>query len=256
MSKFAGKVAIVTGGGSGIGKATAELFAKEGAQIVLADINLPSADESAAAICRDGGTAIAAECDIARETEVQHLISTSVERYGRIDILVNSAARFLMRGGHEASEKDWAEVLSTNVGGTALCSRYAAEQMRETGGGSIVILSSTSGMVAAAGYATYGSSKAALLMLSRSLAIDFGAWNIRVNSVSPGAVNTPALRRELERTNTSHEEFEKETFRVQCLQRLLQPDDIARSILFLASDDASAITGINLVVDAGCCAGK
>jgi cyclopentanol dehydrogenase len=256
VSRLQGKVAIVTGGGSGIGSATAQLFAAEGAQVVLADLNSASADEAAGSITRDGGTAFAIGCDISREAQVRDLISASVERFGRIDILVNSAARFLMKGGQEASEKDWHEIFATNVAGTALCSRYAAEQMERTGGGAIVILSSICGMRADPGYATYSSSKAALLMLTRSLAIDFGGWNIRVNSVSPGAVDTPAMRRELQRTNTSQEEFEAGIFQKQCLRRLLQPDDIARCVLFLASDDASGITGANLVVDAGYCAGK
>ena len=231
MSRLLGKVAIVTGGGSGIGRATAQLFAAEGARVVLADINPASADEVAGSITRGGGTAFVVGCDISREAQVRDLISASVERFGRIDILVNSA-------------------------GTALCSRYAAEQMKRTGGGAIVILASIAGMKADPGYATYSSSKAAVLMLTRSLAIDFGGWNIRVNSVSPGAVNTPALRRELQRTNTSQKEFEAEIFRKQCLRRLIQPDDIARCLLFLASDDANVITGANLVVDAGFCAGK
>ena len=256
VSRLLGKVAIVTGGGSGIGRATAQLFAAEGARVVLADINPASADEVAGSITRGGGTAFVVGCDISREAQVRDLISASVERFGRIDILVNSAARFLMKGGQEAGEKDWHEIFATNVAGTALCSRYAAEQMKRTGGGAIVILASIAGMKADPGYATYSSSKAAVLMLTRSLAIDFGGWNIRVNSVSPGAVNTPALRRELQRTNTSQKEFEAEIFRKQCLRRLIQPDDIARCLLFLASDDANVITGANLVVDAGFCAGK
>lgn len=256
MNRLARKVAIVTGGASGIGRATAEIFASEGASVVVADIDIALANELAETIGRHGGTAHAINCNISHEAEVKHLIATSIDRYGRLDIMVNSAARFLMKGGHEAGEEDWQEVFATNVVGTALCCRYAAEQMKETGGGAIVILSSISGMRAEPGYATYSSSKAALLMLTRSLAIDVGAWNIRVNSVSPGPVNTPALRRELQRTNTSQEEFEAETFRMQCLQRLLQPGDIARAILFLASEDAVAITGVNLVVDAGCSAGK
>ena len=231
VSRLLGKVAIVTGGGSGIGRATAQLFAAEGARVVLADINPASADEVAGSITRGGGTAFVVGCDISREAQVRDLISASVERFGRIDILVNSA-------------------------GTALCSRYATEQMKRTGGGAIVILASIAGMKADPAQATYSSSKAALLMPTRSLAIDFGGWNIRVNSVSPGAVNTPALRRELQRTNTSQKEFEAEIFRKQCLRRLIQPDDIARCLLFLASDDANVITGANLVVDAGACAGK
>jgi NAD(P)-dependent dehydrogenase (short-subunit alcohol dehydrogenase family) len=111
-------------------------------------------------------------------------------------------------------------------------------------------------MTADPGYATYSSSKAALLMLARSLAIDFGAWNIRVNSVSPGAVNTPALRRELLRENISQEQFETNIFSRQCVKRVIQPDDVARCILFLASDDSGVVTAANLVVDAGFTAGR
>jgi NAD(P)-dependent dehydrogenase (short-subunit alcohol dehydrogenase family) len=256
VGQLQGKVAVVTGGGSGIGYATAQLFSAEGAQVVLADLNSAAADEAAGRITRDGGTAFAISCDISCEAQVRDLITASVERFGRIDLLVNSAARFLMKGGLEAGEKDWHDIFATNVTGTALCSRFAAEQMKRTGGGAIVILASICGMRADPGYATYSSSKAAVLMLTRSLAIDFGGWNIRVNSVSPGSVNTPAMKRELERTHTSQEEFEAETFRKQCLRRLLQPDDIARCVLFLASDDASGVTGANLVVDAGFCAGR
>src|SRR6478735_8928527 len=166
MGKFAEKVAVVTGGGSGIGKATAEHLAREGARVVIADMNAESAGQCAATICRGGADALAVTCDISHQAEVQHLFSTTVEHFGRVDVLVSSAARFLMKAGHEADQIDWAEVLGTNVTGTALCARYAAERMKETGGGAIVILSSTSGIVAAPGYATYGTSKAALLMLT------------------------------------------------------------------------------------------
>jgi dihydroanticapsin dehydrogenase len=256
MGRFTGKVAVVTGGGSGIGKATARLFAAEGARVVLADIDHDSAVDAAEVIGRDGGIAIALPCDISQEAQSRDLMSATVERFGRIDILVNCAARFLMKGGHEADEKDWRDIFATNVTGTALCSRYAAEQMKLIGGGAIIIVSSISGMTADPGYATYSSSKAALLMLARSLAIDFGAWNIRVNSISPGAVNTPALRRELLRENISQEQFETNLFGRQCVKRVIQPDDVARCILFLASDDAAVMTAANLVVDAGFTAGR
>jgi NAD(P)-dependent dehydrogenase (short-subunit alcohol dehydrogenase family) len=256
MGRFAGKVAVVTGGASGIGKAVAELLSKEGANVVVADINAAAASETADSIARDGGSAIAVSCDISQEAQNRELMSAAVKRFGRLDILVNSAARFLMKGGHEAVQQDWHDIFATNVAGTALCCRYAAAQMKETGGGSIVIVSSTSGLTADPDYATYSTSKAALIMLARSLAIDFGKWSIRVNSICPGAVATPALKRELERTSTSQQEFETYVFQRQCLKRVLQPDDIARCILFLASDDARAMTGSNIVADAGYTTGK
>jgi NAD(P)-dependent dehydrogenase (short-subunit alcohol dehydrogenase family) len=256
MDRFAGKVAIVTGGASGIGKATARRFASEGASVVIADINSTAATEVAEGINRDGGKATAAACDISQDTQVQRLMSSATQSFGRIDILVNCAARFLMKGGKEAREEDWREIFGTNVAGTALCSRYAAQRMKEIGGGAIVIVSSISGMIADPDYATYSTSKAALIMLARSLAIDFGAWNVRVNAISPGAVDTPSLKNALERENLSQEQFQAIISGRQCLSMLIQPDDIARPILFLASDDARAVTGANLVVDAGFLTGK
>jgi NAD(P)-dependent dehydrogenase (short-subunit alcohol dehydrogenase family) len=254
MGRFTGKVVIVTGAASGIGKSTAQRFAAEGASVVVGDINAMAATEVADGIKRESGKAHAVTCDISQEVQVQNLIFSAVKSFGQVDILVNCAARFLMKGGREAREEDWREVFRTNVAGTALCCRYAAEQMKQ--GGAIVIVSSISGMIADPDYATYSTSKAALLMLARSLAIDFGAWNIRVNAVSPGAVDTPSLKQALEREKLSQEQFEAIISARQCLKMLIQPDDIASPILFLASDDARAITGANLVVDAGFLTGK
>lgn len=254
MSRLTGRVAIVTGGGSGIGRATARLFASEGAKVAVADINAASAAEVARNIGQD--SAMSVVCDISRETQNQELINTVKNYFGRIDILVSCAARFLMKGGQDAGEADWHEVFATNVAGTALCCRYAAEQMKISGGGAIVIVSSISGMIADPDYATYSASKAALIMLARSLAIDFGSWNVRVNAVSPGAAETPSLKQALEREKLSWEQFQAIISERQCLKLLIQPEDIARCILFLASDEAKVVTGANLVADAGFTTGK
>lgn len=253
MEDFSGKVVVITGAGSGIGRATAQLFARANALVIVADLNITAADETVRLITQEKAEAKAStiECDISKESSVRNLISTAVEKFGRIDVLVNNAARFLYKGGFDASDEDWNAILTTNVAGTAMCSRFAAEEMKKNGGGAIVIISSTNGLEAAADYATYCTSKAALLMLSRCLALDFGQYNIRVNSICPGPVDTPALRRELERTHARWEEFEEFVYRRQSIKKILQPEDIAKSIVFLSSDQALMITGTNLVVDGG-----
>ena len=251
MSRLSQKIAIVTGAGSGIGRATAQLFAVEGAAVVLADRNLSTAMETQALIGSDESLIMSLACDISLEDDVRRLALETTTRFGRIDILVNNAAAFHYKGAHEVDAQDWQKTLATNVVGTSLCSRAVGERMRQSGGGAIVNVASINGFQAEEGYATYCSSKAALLMLTRCMAIDFGPWNIRVNSVSPGPVNTPALKRELERLHVTPEEFERQVFQKQCLQRILQPMDVARTILFLASEDAAAITGADLIVDGG-----
>lgn len=254
MPRFTGKVAIVVGGASGIGKATAQLLAVEGAKVAVADINHSAAVEVAKAMGENSALALA--CDISQEKQDQQLMNAVIERFGRVDILVACAARFLMKGGQDAHEADWRDVFATNVAGTALCCRYAAEKMKENGGGAIVIVSSISGMIADPDYATYSTSKAALIMMARSLAIDFGGWNVRVNAISPGAAETPSLKQALEREKLSWEQFQAIISNRQCLKVLIQPEDIARCILFLVSDEAKVITGANLVADAGFTTGK
>jgi NAD(P)-dependent dehydrogenase (short-subunit alcohol dehydrogenase family) len=256
MMRFLNSVAVVTGAASGIGRATAAHLAQEGAAVVVVDINADGALETVKHIEDEGGRAFAQICDVSKENEVRTLFADVIQRVARVDVLVNCAAVFLMKGSDQAGQEDWQTICAVNIAGVGLCSRYAADVMQRSNGGAIVVVSSINGSQADVGYATYCTSKAALLMLTRCMALDFAKWNIRVNSVSPGIVDTPALRRELARTGTTWAELDEEIRKVQCLPQVIQPEDIARSIVFLASDQARMITGSNLIVDGGYLARK
>lgn len=252
---FEDKTVIVTGAASGIGRATAWAFAREGARVVIADINDAGATETYQLITEEGGTALVVQCDISNDADVRAVVTTTVERFGGVDVLINNAAMFLRRGVDLATFEDWARILQTNVAGTSMLSRYAAEAMRERGG-AIVIVNSMNGRRADKNYATYCASKAALLMLARCMALDFAEWKIRVNSVLPGAVETPALVGALQEANLTVNDFLPLAESQQCLKGLVQPEDVAASILFLASDKTRMITGAELLVDAGWQASK
>ncbi|NOZ69351.1 MAG: SDR family oxidoreductase [Deferribacteres bacterium] len=246
------KTAIVTGGGSGIGRATCELFAREGAKVVVADINAAGGNETVSHIQKDNGSAIFVEADVSKEEDVKKMVDAAVKEFGGINILVNNAAAFILKGLDDVTPEDWVKTVAVNLQGPSLCVKHVVPEMKKAGGGSIVNISSVCGMMAMGSHFPYSPSKGALITLSGSLAQELGPFNIRVNTVSPGATITPAVEMIAKEQNTTVEEVinacvRKGTF----LNRYAQPVEIAYGILFLASDEASYVTGANLVVDGG-----
>ncbi|HEY0760732.1 MAG TPA: glucose 1-dehydrogenase [Pyrinomonadaceae bacterium] len=241
MNRLKDKVAIVTGGAAGIGRATAELFAEEGAKVVVAD-RLMSKGE--------GLEAFFVETDISNEDDCRHVCDEAVRAFGRIDILVNNAAVFVLKG-LEATVDDWHRSLSVNIVGTALMSKYASEQMKRSGGGAIVNLGSISSFIAQPLFITYSSTKAAILQMTRNMALDLAPFNIRVNCVCPGTILTRATENHMALVGMSKEDFIAAEAPKHLLNRVGDPREVAYPILFLASDEASFITGTHLMVDGG-----
>lgn len=248
--RLGGKVAIVTGGAAGIGRATCELFADEGARIVVADVDAPAGAEVAAAIVAQGGQAAFVRADIAQEADARRLTEETVARFGGVDVLVNNAAVFVLKG-LDATVDDWQRSLGVNVIGTALVTRYASAAMRRRGGGAIVNLGSISSFVAQPDFVAYSATKAALLQMTRNMALDLAPSGIRVNAVCPGTIVTQATERHRIQTGLSMEAFLAIEGPKHLLNRVGQPREVAHAILFLASDEASFITGTHLMVDGG-----
>ncbi|MDP8980162.1 MAG: SDR family oxidoreductase [Acidobacteriota bacterium] len=235
------KVAIVTGAGAGIGEAIARRFAEEGAQLILNDLRDSTALRAAAAVVIG---------DIAREEVGRELARLAVKKFGRIDIVVNNAADFTQKSVSDAEIADWRKVLDVNVIGTALVSKFAIPHMREHGG-SIVNVASMSGVIAQPDFATYSASKGAVIHLSKCMALDLAPWNIRVNAVCPGVIVTSASYREIERLGMTFEQWSGELAPLHLLNRLGEVREIADPVVFLASGEASFITGAVLMVDGG-----
>ncbi|GAB4538983.1 MAG: glucose 1-dehydrogenase [Anaerolineae bacterium] len=240
------KVAIITGGGSGIGRATAELFAREGARVVVADYKPDTGQETVQAIKDAGGEALFVEVDVSDPAQVQAMVQTTLDTYGGIDILFNNAGVLLFGTILETEEEDWNRLMSINLTGVYLCSKAVIPHMIKRGGGSIVNTSSSTGAHdVAPNIAAYVTSKGGVTLLTRAMAVDHARDNVRVNAIAPGPTDTPMLR-----DNMSPEQLEAfaATFP---MKRLGRPEELAYAALFLASDEASFVTGAVLAVDGG-----
>ncbi len=244
------KIAVITGASSGIGEATALLFAREGAKIVLGARRIERLNDIVAKIKADGGEAIAKKTDVSAEQDVKELIELAIKTYSQIDIMVNNAG---ITGGIDAIEdqtaKDWNEVYGTNVLSAVYSTKYAAKYMKERGKGSIVNVSSVAGIRAGAGGNAYSASKAALINFTQTAACDLGENNIRVNAICPGLIETEMTKPVFDYAREIGKEAKLGS---RCeLRRYGRAEEIATAILFLASDDASYITGQALPVDGG-----
>jgi NAD(P)-dependent dehydrogenase (short-subunit alcohol dehydrogenase family) len=215
---------------------------------VVADYDGRAAERVAG---RFGANAVAASADISKESDARKISERAVEAFGGIDIVVNNAANFTTLSVEDASAADWEKVLGVNVIGTALVSKFAIPHMKKRGRGSIVNLSSQSGIIAQPNFATYNSSKGAILTMSRCMALDLAPFGIRVNSVCPGCIYTSATEREWTRMGISKEEWTAKMAPQHMLNRVGEACEVANAILFLASDEASFVTAAHLLVDGG-----
>ncbi len=249
-TRLAHKVAVVTGAADGIGAATAELFAEEGAAVVLGDIDAAAGAATCQRIAAAGGRALFVRADISDEAEAASLTAAAEEHFGRLDILVNNAAAFVLKG-LDATREDWQRVLDVNVIGTSMVTRAAAAAMARRDGGAIVNLASISSFVAQPQFVTYSATKAAILQMTKNLALDLAPSKIRVNCVCPGTILTRASRDHMARVGMNLDEFVAAEAPKHLLNRVGDPREVAYAILFLASDEASFITGTHLMVDGG-----
>jgi len=248
--KLSGKVALVTGGGSGIGRAICERFAAEGAAVVVAELDASRGRETAESISKNGGKAKFIQTDIRSEESIKKCVAETVSAFGSLTLLVNNAAAFVIRGV-EASAEEWETMLETNIRGTAFCVKHALPEIKKAGGGAIVNLGSISSVLGQGGMVTYNATKGAILTMTRCMAMDFGPENIRVNCVCPGNIKTPALVNHMKSLGKNYEEAEKEMIPNNFLGRVGKPEEVAACAAFLCSDDASYVTGASLFVDGG-----
>lgn len=254
--RLVGKVAIVTGGGGGIGGATVDLFCREGATVAAVDSDEAAARRVTGEVDPSGERVLALGADLARESEAERVVRRTVERFGRLDVLVNAAGVRLYGPITEATAESWEWILGVNLLGAAYCSKFAVPAMARGGGGSIVHVSSANGVVARPNMAQYDATKAALLGLTRAMACDHADRGIRVNAVCPGSTVTGFhIRRRAEQQGLSLEAAEADLwaddYDDNILKRKARPIEIAYAILFLACDESSFVTGTALMVDGG-----
>ena len=251
MGKLDGKVALITGGSSGIGLAAALLLAKEGAQVVIAARNPSNGEEAAALVRATGEQAMFVGCDVRQSEDCRRAVDFTMATYGRLDVLFNNAGViYVDRTVVTTTDEEWAATIDSNLTGSYLMSKWAVPVMAAGGGGSIIHNASVFGLVGGAGVAAYCAAKGGVILLTKAMALDHAAQNIRVNCICPGSVDTPMLREEMR--VLGGEDVQRAKFAARHpLNRISTPEEIAQTVLFLACSDSSFITGAAIPIDGG-----
>ncbi len=252
MSRFNNKICLVTGAASGIGRATALAFAREGAKVVVSDLNDEAGNAVAETIRDMGAEAIFVQCDIADQQSVQNLLQTAVKTFGRVDCAVNSAgiAGTLSLPTHKYPQADWLAIIHVNLTGTWYCVKSEIDQMMQQGGGVIVNVASAAGLVGQPENVPYAASKFGVVGITRTAAIEYATKNIRINAVCPTAIETPMMMQGRRKLAQNPEALEAAK-NYQRMKRMGQPEEVADVILWLCSEQSSFITGHAMPVDGG-----
>jgi NAD(P)-dependent dehydrogenase (short-subunit alcohol dehydrogenase family) len=246
MDRLKNKIALITGGGSGIGRSTCLLFASEGAKVTVADYVVDGGNETVRQIKAAGGEAVFVQADVSKSTDVQHMVATTVKTYGRIDVLFNNAG---IEGPSAKlanyKEEDWDRVIAIDLTSVYLGMKYVIPEMVKQGGGVIISTASVAGLVGFPGSGAYAAAKAGVINMTRMVALEYADKNIRVNCICPGIIDTPMVDRVV--GGRPKERVAK----AEPIGRLGKPDDIANAALFLASDESSFATGAPFIIDGG-----
>ena len=251
--KLKNKVAIITGGASGIGAAATELFAREGAKVIIADINEENISMTVERVLEKGHWAYGIKCDVSEESDVERLIQQSIEKCGKIDIVFNNAGTILPKPLEKVEANEWDRLFQINVKSMYLTTKFGIPYLKETKG-SIINMASMTGVVGQQFNSAYSATKGAVIALTKAMAIDYAPFEVRVNSISPAGVRTPLLETWLQQQENPAE-ASKAQDRSHMLGRTATSEEIAKVAVFLASEDASFITGDNIVCDGGAALG-
>lgn len=250
MQQLLNKVAIITGSGRGIGRGIAKHFASAGAKVVIATLDEQEGLEVEQEILQAGGSALCIPTDVESDSSIQSMVDKTIEKFSKIDVLVNNAGITLFKPLFEATLEDWNRVINIDLRGSFLCSKYVAKHMKDSGGGSIINISSNHAIATLPDTEMYAAAKGGINSMTKSMALSLGKYNIRVNAICPGFTDTPHYRTWLDQ----HENpslIENEVLKLHAHGKICTPEDIANLALFLATDQSSKMTGESIVLDGG-----